>query len=131
MSPEVGRSAAIAVLVVLSAVAAWRASEILGAEPAFDAHGERTWMAWSLYRDDASERLGAVAARLDGERCVSVVVGAEEPTWWWHAMALYHLRRHRVVELRPAGEPVTAAAGCVVVEQRPDGDFAIVERAPG
>lgn len=131
MSREVGRTAAIAVLVALSAVAAWRASEVAGAEPAFVAHGERAWMAWSLYRDDAAERLGAVAARLDGERCVAVVVAAEEPTWWWHAMALYHLRRHRVVEVRHAGEPATAAAGCVVVEQRPDGDFAIVERAPG
>lgn len=126
-----GRSAAIAVLVVLSTVAAWRASEVAGAEPAFDAHGERTWMAWSLYRDDAGEWLGAVAARLDGERCVSVVVGAEEPTWWWHVMALYHLRRHRVVEVRRTGEPGTVAAGCEVVEQRPDGGFAIVERTPG
>jgi hypothetical protein len=127
----VSRSAAIAVLVALSAVAAWRASEVAGTEPAFVARGERTWMDWSLYRDDAGERLGAVAARLGGAPCVAVVVAAEEPTWWWHAMALYHLRRHRVVEVRHDGEPGTAAAGCVVVEQRPDGDFAIVERPPG
>jgi hypothetical protein len=127
----IGRFAAVAVLVVLGTVAAWRASEVVGVEPAFAAHGERTWMAWSLYRDDADQRLGAVAARLDGEECVSVVVGAEEPTWWWHAMALYHLRRHRVIEVRHAGEPDAETTGCAVVEQRPDGDFEIVERTPG
>lgn len=130
----IGRPAAVAVLVALAAVAGSRAPDVARAELVLDAHGERTWMAWSHYRADADRRLDRVAAGLPDApdaACLSIEVAADQPAWWWHAKALYHLERHRVVEVRRAGEPPAAGAACLVLEQGPDGAFGIAGRPRG
>lgn len=127
----ISRAAAAAVLVVLSAVAAGRVPAVATTPPVADAHGERTWMEWSYRRADADPRLAALAAHLPAASCLSIVVGAGEDPSWWRPKALYHLRRHRVVEVRRAGEPGTAGPECLVLQRVPGGGFRIAGPAGG
>lgn len=126
----IGRATAVALLVALSGVAAWRATGIAATPPVLAAHGERTWIDWSHRDPDAERHLAAAAARLPLARCVAVVVEADEDPFWWTVKALYHLRRHRVVEVRRAGEAAGADADCLVLEQGADGGFGIAGRRP-
>lgn len=127
---SIGRATAVALLVALSGLAAWRATGIAATPPVLAAHGERTWIDWSYRHPEAERNLAAVAARLPLARCVAVVVEADEDPLWWSVKALYHLRRHRVVEVRRAGEAAAANADCLVLEQGAAGGFGIAEKRP-
>lgn len=124
----IGRATAVALLVALSVVAAWRATGIAATPPVLAAHGERTWIGWSHRDPEAERQLAAAAAHLPPARCVAIVVAADEDPLWWSVKALYHLRRHRVVEVRRAGEAAAADADCLVLEQGAAGGFGIVGR---
>jgi hypothetical protein len=126
----IGRATAVAVLVVLSGLAAWRATGIAATPPILAAHGERTWIDWSHRDPEAERHLAAVAARLPLAHCVAVVVEVDEDPIWWSVKALYHLRRHRVVEVRLAGEAAARDADCLVLERGAAGGFGIAERRP-
>lgn len=125
------RVAAGAALLALGAVAAARVPAVAATPPVAGAHGERAWMAWSHRHGSADPHLAALAARLDATRCLSVVVEAGEDPAWWRSKALYHLRRHRVVEVRRVGEPGAAGAECLVVKRTPTGGFRIAKRSRG
>ena len=122
----IGRATAVALLVALGVVAAWRATGIAATPPVLAAHGERTWIDWSHRDPEAERHLDAAAARLTPARCVEVVVEADEDPNWWSVKALYHLRRHRVVEVRRAGDAAAADADCLVLEQGAAGGFGLV-----
>jgi hypothetical protein len=126
----IGRATAVALLVALGVVAAWRAAGIVATPPVLAAHGERTWIGWSHRAPEAERRLAAAAARLPPARCVAVVVETDQDPPWWSVKALYHLRRHRVVEVRRAGDAAAADADCLVLEQGAAGGFGIAGRRP-